>query len=549
MAAVYDDDDNASWGSEFDDDLDDDESDEDSSRCGSYSFNDHDSHLRQHQLNGIMATSFENTYESVYETPSSSSCGEGSENSSSSFETMSEFSDPNGNKSQVITYSNHTQIVNGERTPTAHETRDSKETDCDLINNNNDKNCLPLTTKSTRPESDENSSEKASQQAISRPLQKPVIPPKPNLRVQAVMNNVTARPKTKKIVRPPTEPPPPPLPKSPPPVSTGRPLYIPSQPELTLAELNRVLDEEQNDYEPPICVANNQEQNKELITRSCSSSSQNRSSDSDSGSGSLPLRVTPPPGFNDNTYEPMTAGMAGSTPNLSYSEGNYEEVPDEELLTPRERFLGSTISLTTIAELNRPKLPRVKLNNNSASSTLKFPERLKLLPEKLMRSDKSLTGNEFSEFRRETRSASVGSLNPAHRPLPPVPPLPPLPYGAIIEECELLHNYEWFHDIEREEAAELLQKLGAEGGYIVRESKRAGKCNPFSLTIFHDNKIFHLNIRRREDGFYALGKRKEREKTFKTVQDLIKYHQNEPILLTTKGQAAGMTKLVITPPH
>lgn len=51
-----------------------------------------------------------------------------------------------------------------------------------------------------------------------------------------------------------------------------------------------------------------------------------------------------------------------------------------------------------------------------------------------------------------------------------------------------------------------------DGAYLVRESKRAGKSNPYTLTIFHDGRVFHLNIRKRPDGLYALGKEKPREK-------------------------------------
>lgn len=51
-----------------------------------------------------------------------------------------------------------------------------------------------------------------------------------------------------------------------------------------------------------------------------------------------------------------------------------------------------------------------------------------------------------------------------------------------------------------------------DGAYLVRESKRAGKSNPYTLTIYHNGRVFHLNIRKRTDGLYALGKEKSREK-------------------------------------
>lgn len=47
---------------------------------------------------------------------------------------------------------------------------------------------------------------------------------------------------------------------------------------------------------------------------------------------------------------------------------------------------------------------------------------------------------------------------------------------------------------------------------MVRTSKRAGNNSPYSLSIYHDGKCFNLNIRKRDDGLYALGKEKDKEK-------------------------------------
>ncbi|CAG2114600.1 unnamed protein product, partial [Medioppia subpectinata] len=106
---------------------------------------------------------------------------------------------------------------------------------------------------------------------------------------------------------------------------------------------------------------------------------------------------------------------------------------------------------------------------------------------------------------------------------------------------ESLRDYEWFYTVEREDAEALLLTQEEDGAYLVRESKRAGKSNPYTLTIFHNGRVFHLNIRKRPDGLFALGKEKTREKTFKTVSDLVSYHTSEPILLTTRGTPAGKT--------
>ncbi|XP_067135296.1 lymphocyte cytosolic protein 2-like isoform X2 [Centruroides vittatus] len=124
-------------------------------------------------------------------------------------------------------------------------------------------------------------------------------------------------------------------------------------------------------------------------------------------------------------------------------------------------------------------------------------------------------------------------LNVANRPLPPVP-------------IQALNGYPWFHNIEREVAEERVSNLSEDGVYVVRPSKRAGLSNPFTLTVSHCGKIFHLNIRHRPDGMFSLGREKPREKAFVSVVDLITFHQKEPILLTLRGETVGKTILCTT---
>ena len=171
---------------------------------------------------------------------------------------------------------------------------------------------------------------------------------------------------------------------------------------------------------------------------------------------------------------------------------------------------------------NEPKLPTKKgdlLNANSKlMSAKKLPSKLKSLPEiftsKISSNPKSLYGtnkplderttNTFtstslvSQMKSQQQQLTAGSNQLSQRPLPPLP--------------VNLESYAWFHNLEREASSQLLEEFGVEGGYLVRTSKRAGIGSPFSLSIFHDGKCFNLNIRKREDGLFALGKEKEKEK-------------------------------------
>lgn len=183
-----------------------------------------------------------------------------------------------------------------------------------------------------------------------------------------------------------------------------------------------------------------------------------------------------------------------------------------------------------LALQNRPKLPKNKfdfLNSNSKLSTAKkLPNKLKSLPEiftsklsnnlngqKLSPTNKQIDDkinntfsstslinqiNQINELKQQQNltNQQVNQLAVQLRPLPPLP----------------LEHYIWFHNLEREQATSLLTEFGIEGGYLVRTSKRAGCNNPYSLSIYHNNKCFNLNIRKRVDGLFALGKEKEKEK-------------------------------------
>ncbi|XP_022244800.1 B-cell linker protein-like isoform X2 [Limulus polyphemus] len=150
----------------------------------------------------------------------------------------------------------------------------------------------------------------------------------------------------------------------------------------------------------------------------------------------------------------------------------------------------------------------------------------------------------FPKYSPQVSFEDIGT-NVANRPLPPVPATSKL-YEDPKKEKDLIHQYSWFHDVERDTAEQLLQQQDGDGVYLVRQSRRAGHANPYTLTILFSNRIFHLNLRQRPDGLFALGREKPREKTFSTVAELISYHQKEPILLTARGEPAGKTCLNVT---
>lgn len=76
---------------------------------------------------------------------------------------------------------------------------------------------------------------------------------------------------------------------------------------------------------------------------------------------------------------------------------------------------------------------------------------------------------------------------------------------------EKLNKQVWFHGVERGEAEKMVTNDTISGMYLVRESRRGGLSNPYTLTIFYNDRVYHLNIRKRTDGLFALGSVKANE--------------------------------------
>ncbi|KAJ3624324.1 hypothetical protein MTP99_017960 [Tenebrio molitor] len=90
---------------------------------------------------------------------------------------------------------------------------------------------------------------------------------------------------------------------------------------------------------------------------------------------------------------------------------------------------------------------------------------------------------------------------------------------------------DFYKEVSRD-AAENLLKNKQDGTFIIRPSKN---CNLGTLSVVQDRKIFHLNVRRREDGMVALGTEKDNEKCFQDVNSLINYYISNYLVLYSRG--------------
>ncbi|XP_033107924.1 B-cell linker protein-like, partial [Anneissia japonica] len=75
-----------------------------------------------------------------------------------------------------------------------------------------------------------------------------------------------------------------------------------------------------------------------------------------------------------------------------------------------------------------------------------------------------------------------------------------------------MDGYPWYHaDLPRDKAHKSLEEFRRDGAFLVRISKRGGQKNPYTLSLWYNNQVRNLLIRRRCDEKYALGSKKEGE--------------------------------------
>lgn len=86
---------------------------------------------------------------------------------------------------------------------------------------------------------------------------------------------------------------------------------------------------------------------------------------------------------------------------------------------------------------------------------------------------------------------------------------------------------DFFKAVSRDSAENLLENK-QNGTFIIRPSKNS---NLGILSVIQDDKIFHLNIRKRQDGLIALGNEKANEKCFKDLESLINYYISNYLVL------------------
>ncbi|XP_073986614.1 B-cell linker protein [Rhodnius prolixus] len=105
-----------------------------------------------------------------------------------------------------------------------------------------------------------------------------------------------------------------------------------------------------------------------------------------------------------------------------------------------------------------------------------------------------------------------------------------------------LEDKPWYHAVDRRKAHELVY-TGGDGCYLVRPSS----THPLTLTLWFGNRPYNIAIRKREDGKVALGTRKNNERTFTNIEEMIKFYETEELILFSCGERTGKCALRSTP--
>lgn len=435
------------------------------------------------------------------------------------------------------------------------------------------------------------SAQKKSQSTVTtlnKSSDKPSLPKPPSTLPSAKNFQRAHIPRSVPLKRPPSQPPPPPIPQIPRPVSVQEDYEIPINSSLVVSSVPQAslpLSSTVNKtckFPPPCPPAKSESQETYEVVQPPEENYEVVSADSTFMlPSSFPtIRPTIPPRVNgsqipnppplpekprklqevSSVSAPSSKKDYGASSEKQFSQ---KKIYDETLSSAsnstnssgvlasllsgfRDAKQGSSTSFTRSPEqYNSDSLPPSAYQSSRASTPDK--NTAEVSPVGSLHSSKDKLSSTIVDG--SSQSTMLSSL-----PIPPVfsvddggvlnRPLPPVPSAA--SRSTPLPEHAWFHDISREAAEEKLLRLSQDGAYIVRPSKRAGQENPYTLTMLHDGKIFHLNIRLRSDGMYSLGREKPREKAFPSVADLIIFHQKEPILLTSKGEPAGKAILCIT---
>ncbi|XP_076436823.1 uncharacterized protein LOC143276229 isoform X2 [Babylonia areolata] len=111
-----------------------------------------------------------------------------------------------------------------------------------------------------------------------------------------------------------------------------------------------------------------------------------------------------------------------------------------------------------------------------------------------------------------------------------------------------LSVYDWYHGkISRDHAQKIFQREQQDGMFLIRKSETNPK-QPYTLVLWHCNRIWNIPIRMKDNGNYAAGKFKEGETEFTSVLEIVEHFKEVSLNLKSDNAAQGNHKLTIPAP-
>lgn len=124
---------------------------------------------------------------------------------------------------------------------------------------------------------------------------------------------------------------------------------------------------------------------------------------------------------------------------------------------------------------------------------------------------------------------------------------PSFPSNSTLSEQEAdVRCKPWYAgDCDRKSAEEALYRSNKDGSFLIRKSSGHDSKQPYTLVVFFNKRVYNIPVRFIEaTKQYALGRKKNGEEYFASVSEIIKNHQNSPlVLIDSQNNTKDSTRL------
>ncbi|CAN2388557.1 transmembrane receptor protein tyrosine kinase signaling pathway [Pristimantis euphronides] len=125
--------------------------------------------------------------------------------------------------------------------------------------------------------------------------------------------------------------------------------------------------------------------------------------------------------------------------------------------------------------------------------------------------------------------------------------------GTVLQEHNMPGNSTWYlNGYDRYEAEQVLYQERKDGAFLIRDNNHRTFHEPYILSVYYKNKVYHIKIRYLEGTQqYALGTGRRGTYKFNSVEEIIKFHRNLPLVLidgNAKSDFQGHRCLLTDPP-